>query len=253
MPPDQAAAAPGDRRMLALPSTPSRLHDSLLADNDWLTVSESYTVACSWISEGARGGVNPAARKNIAAIHAVGGANSGNSALRRAATTLIPLPEWTLLTEIWRRPRRRPRDNGLATRAWSAVIAAKVKLDSAAPSPMLRDRVRQVHRRRLPYQPYGLRWACPPYRHTLPTSNSSKHTDSSSGTVGATAASRVSTKPLPESEAGKPYPPPLPAQEEFVVEFMGPDDPLHPQNWPTKKKCASLAPSIGLADSILEF
>ena len=56
------------------------------------------------------------------------------------------------------------------------------------------------------------------------------------GTVGASATSRVSTKPLPEFGAGKPYPPPLPAQEEFVVEFNGPDDPLHPQNWATKKK-----------------
>lgn len=35
---------------------------------------------------------------------------------------------------------------------------------------------------------------------------------------------------------GKPYPPPLPDQEEYVVEFEGPDDPLHAQNWPMKKK-----------------
>jgi DHA1 family multidrug resistance protein-like MFS transporter len=34
----------------------------------------------------------------------------------------------------------------------------------------------------------------------------------------------------------KPYPPPLPDQEEYVVEFDGPDDPLHAQQWPMKKK-----------------
>jgi len=36
--------------------------------------------------------------------------------------------------------------------------------------------------------------------------------------------------------AGKPYPPPLPEREEYVVEYDGPDDPLHPQNWPIKRK-----------------
>lgn len=36
--------------------------------------------------------------------------------------------------------------------------------------------------------------------------------------------------------AGKPYPPPLPAREEYVVEYDGVDDPLHAQNWPMKKK-----------------
>lgn len=35
---------------------------------------------------------------------------------------------------------------------------------------------------------------------------------------------------------GKPYPPPLPEREEYVVEFNGPDDSLHAQNWPMKKK-----------------
>ena len=36
--------------------------------------------------------------------------------------------------------------------------------------------------------------------------------------------------------AGKEYPPLLPDREEYVVEFDGPDDPLHPQNWPMRKK-----------------
>ena len=56
------------------------------------------------------------------------------------------------------------------------------------------------------------------------------------GTVGRSLKSRESRRPLPNFGAGKPYPPTLPEQEEYVVEFDGPDDPLHPQNWPIKKK-----------------
>lgn len=36
--------------------------------------------------------------------------------------------------------------------------------------------------------------------------------------------------------AGKDYPPELPDPEQFVVEFTGSNDPLHPQNWPLWKK-----------------
>lgn len=36
--------------------------------------------------------------------------------------------------------------------------------------------------------------------------------------------------------AGKPYPPTLPDPEQFVVEFTDANDPLHPQNWPLRKK-----------------
>ncbi|TAQ84589.1 hypothetical protein B7494_g7091 [Chlorociboria aeruginascens] len=62
----------------------------------------------------------------------------------------------------------------------------------------------------------------------------SQHT----GTVGQslTGRSRESRRPLPEMGLGKPYPPPLPEQDEYVVEFAGPDDPLHAQNWPMRKK-----------------
>lgn len=35
--------------------------------------------------------------------------------------------------------------------------------------------------------------------------------------------------------AGKPFPPTL-DQEQYVVEFNGSDDPMHPQNWPTKNR-----------------
>ncbi|KAL9092314.1 MAG: hypothetical protein Q9165_004488 [Trypethelium subeluteriae] len=44
------------------------------------------------------------------------------------------------------------------------------------------------------------------------------------------------SRPLPEFGAGKPYPPPLPEREEYVVEFDGAGDPLHAQNWPLRKK-----------------
>ena len=57
-----------------------------------------------------------------------------------------------------------------------------------------------------------------------------------SGTVGRSLASRSSKKPFPPFGAGKPYPPALPEREEYVVQFEGPDDPLHPQNWAIKKK-----------------
>ncbi len=60
----------------------------------------------------------------------------------------------------------------------------------------------------------------------------SQHT----ATVGRSTTSRQSRRPLPEFGAGKPYPPPLPDREEYVVEFDGPDDPMHAQNWPLRKK-----------------
>lgn len=60
----------------------------------------------------------------------------------------------------------------------------------------------------------------------------SQHT----ATVGRGFRSKESKKPLPAFGAGKDYPPPLPAREEYVVEFDGPSDPLHAQNWPFPKK-----------------
>ncbi|KAI5370717.1 Putative major facilitator superfamily, MFS transporter superfamily [Septoria linicola] len=41
---------------------------------------------------------------------------------------------------------------------------------------------------------------------------------------------------LPSFGGNKPYPPPLPPSEEYVVEFDGHEDPRHAMNWPTKKK-----------------
>ncbi|KAH8698582.1 synaptic vesicle transporter [Talaromyces proteolyticus] len=55
-------------------------------------------------------------------------------------------------------------------------------------------------------------------------------------TVGQSIKSRPSKVSLPAFGAGKPYPPPLPAQEDYVVEFTGDDDPMYPQNWPLSRK-----------------
>jgi DHA1 family multidrug resistance protein-like MFS transporter len=65
-----------------------------------------------------------------------------------------------------------------------------------------------------------------------------------SNTVGRSLTSRTTKKPLPNFGAGKPYPPLLPEQEEYVVEFDGPDDPLHGMNWPTKKKYVEFDASL---------
>lgn len=73
-------------------------------------------------------------------------------------------------------------------------------------------------------------------RHPTALSRIETQRSQHSGTVGKSLTSRESKKPLPNFGGGKPYPPPLPAAEEFVVEFDGPDDPLHPQNWSIRKK-----------------
>ena len=57
-----------------------------------------------------------------------------------------------------------------------------------------------------------------------------------SGTVGAGPSHRRPSGPLPEFGGGKAFPPPLPERDEYVVEFTGADDPIHPQNWSIKKK-----------------
>ncbi|KAJ5546097.1 MFS general substrate transporter [Penicillium frequentans] len=55
-------------------------------------------------------------------------------------------------------------------------------------------------------------------------------------TVGESVKSRASKTPLPAFGDGKPYPPPLPNREDYVVEFDGPNDPMYPKNWPTMTK-----------------
>ena len=73
-----------------------------------------------------------------------------------------------------------------------------------------------------------------------------------STTVGRAVSSRTPKRPLPGFGAGKPYPPGLPDQEEYVVEFDGPDDPLHAQNWPTRKKVLT-AVMLGYTTMIAAF
>ncbi|GMG55523.1 unnamed protein product [Ambrosiozyma monospora] len=42
--------------------------------------------------------------------------------------------------------------------------------------------------------------------------------------------------PIPPMGGGRDYPAPLPDVADYTVTFDGPDDPLHPHNWPLKKK-----------------
>ncbi|KAL4981219.1 major facilitator superfamily domain-containing protein [Aspergillus desertorum] len=49
-------------------------------------------------------------------------------------------------------------------------------------------------------------------------------------TVGS-SRSRIPREQWLPLGAGKPYPPDLPNVEAYIVEFEGPDDPMHPQNW----------------------
>ncbi|EGX44778.1 hypothetical protein AOL_s00188g116 [Orbilia oligospora ATCC 24927] len=56
-------------------------------------------------------------------------------------------------------------------------------------------------------------------------------------TIGANSTRTRSRKEkLPPFGSGKDYPPDLPDIEKYIVEFEGFDDPMHPQNWTTKKK-----------------
>lgn len=59
-------------------------------------------------------------------------------------------------------------------------------------------------------------------------------------TVGESVKSRASKTPLPAFGDGKPYPPPLPNRDDYVVEFDGPNDPMYPKNWPTFTKYVNL-------------
>ncbi|KKK20260.1 putative polyamine transporter, partial [Aspergillus rambellii] len=54
-------------------------------------------------------------------------------------------------------------------------------------------------------------------------------------TVGSTQSRTQRDQWLPLG-AGKPYPPELPHVEAYIVEFEGSDDPMHPQNWPMKRR-----------------
>lgn len=72
--------------------------------------------------------------------------------------------------------------------------------------------------------------------HPVEMHRTETHRLQHSQTVGASTKTRTSEKSLPNFGGGKPYPPDLPAQDEYVVEYDGKDDPLHPQNWPFSRK-----------------
>ncbi|KAI1656590.1 MFS general substrate transporter [Daldinia decipiens] len=78
-------------------------------------------------------------------------------------------------------------------------------------------------------------------RHPTELSRINTARSQHSATVGRSFGSRESRKPLPAFGAGKPFPPPLPNQEDYVVEFDGPDDPYHAQNWSLQKKLLTAA------------
>lgn len=69
----------------------------------------------------------------------------------------------------------------------------------------------------------------------------SQHVQTVGSHLRSRTASRASRRPLPNFGAGKPFPPALPERDEYVVEFDGPDDPLHAQNWPLRKKLVTAA------------
>lgn len=70
--------------------------------------------------------------------------------------------------------------------------------------------------------------------HPLEDHRTETHRLQQTETVGARKSK--DEPPLPNFGGGKPYPPDLPPYEDYVVEFDGPDDPLHPQNWTFNKK-----------------
>lgn len=112
------------------------------------------------------------------------------------------------------RKATRETDDSSSTSSSSSVDMNRIATESA--SSMTRARTAGGH---------------PIERHRTET-HRLQHTH----TVGASLRSKKTELPLPEFGGGKPYPPPLPEREEYVVEFNGKDDPLHPQNWPFKKK-----------------
>lgn len=124
---------------------------------------------------------------------------------------------------------RRSADQG-SQAARSSSVSLSDSLSSSSSSE-LEDgpRMREIQTSET-QSSYGLE------RHPTALSRIATQRSQHSGTVGAGLKPRVSKKPLPPFGAGKPYPPPLPEKEAYVVEFDGPDDPLHPQNWPLKKK-----------------
>jgi len=85
-------------------------------------------------------------------------------------------------------------------------------------------------------------------RHPTARKRIIEHRLQHASTVGSIKALDENYK-LPPFGDNKPYPPPLPDADEYVVEFDGPDDPLHPQNWSLNKKLGMMG--ILIFDSII--
>lgn len=73
-------------------------------------------------------------------------------------------------------------------------------------------------------------------RHPTAVARVEQHRLQHMQTVGSAKVFSKEGIELPDFGGGKPYPPPLPEREEYVVEFSGFDDPRHAQNFPLKKK-----------------
>ncbi|CUS22993.1 LAQU0S07e04896g1_1 [Lachancea quebecensis] len=66
-----------------------------------------------------------------------------------------------------------------------------------------------------------------------------------SGSQNETEKVNVDYSNCPPMGGGRPYPPTLPNREPYEVAFDGPDDPIHPYNWPMRKR-AFLCLLLGL-------
>lgn len=73
-------------------------------------------------------------------------------------------------------------------------------------------------------------------RHPTAIARIEQHRLQHMQTVGSAKVFSKEGIELPDFGGGKPYPPPLPEREEYVVEFGGFDDPRHAMNFPFKKK-----------------
>lgn len=133
--------------------------------------------------------------------------------------------------QAFRTQSRQSRDNGAAARSHrsnsvlSSVTSSRSSSDSHDESDMSRIQTAETQRG------VGLE------RHPTALSRIATYRSQQTATVGSLGLKvRPSKRPLPEFGAGKPYPPPLPEKEEYVVEFVGQNDPLHPQNWSMARK-----------------
>lgn len=116
-------------------------------------------------------------------------------------------------------------------------ITRQRSADSASSAPSSRIQRRPITVSRMPTQRDDI---ADLERHPTALSRIQTGRSQHSNTIAAGLRSRTTTRqsktPMPNFGAGKPFPPPLPEREEYVVEFDGPNDPLHAQNWPLRKK-----------------